>query len=129
MKRYHCKVFYPDNAKARLRSFTEALQGLTWQYSRHTLQNLKYRSYNVKDILLYIKDLKLDSKDIFEYYADNTGIKKAVYKIDYKGLFDLCIVISDIKNIVTIYINSKNDNHDTLNKNLYVKDEKVSLTK
>lgn len=121
MKRYHIKVYYPNSAKKSLRAFTEALQSRAWQYSRHALENLKYRSYNVKDILLYIKGLKLDSNEIFEFYSDNTGIKKAVFKIDYKGIFDLCIVISDKKKIVTIYINSKNDNHDTLDRGLYVK--------
>jgi len=121
MKRYHKKVYYPDSSKVDLEGFIKGLEGLAWQYSRHTLENLKYRSYNTKDILLYIKDLKLDYNDIFEYYADDTGIKKVVFKIDYKGLFDLCLVISGSKKIITIYINSKNDNHDTLDRGLYVK--------
>jgi len=121
MKRYHKKVFYPNNAKAKLTYFTEALQGLTWQYSKHCIDNLKYRSYNIKDILLYIKDLKLDTKDIFEYYKNDMGIYKVCYRINFSKNIDLILVIDKNKTIITIYINGVNDNHFTLNKGLYVK--------
>jgi len=122
MKRYHKKVYIPDNDIKKLQGFTCILNNKKWLYSKHSIDNLKYRTYNIKEILLYIRDLYLDYKDIFEYYTGDKGdIQKAVYKVDYKGLFDLCLVISDNKTIVTIYINVKGDNHDTLDKGLYVK--------
>jgi len=124
MLRYHKKVYIPIEDIKKLQDFTCNLNGITWQYSAHAIDNLKYRAYNIKDILIYIKDLQLDYKDIFEYYKDNGNIQKAVYRVDYKGLYDLCLVISDNKMLVTIYINVKNDNHDTLDKNLYVKVKK-----
>ena len=44
---------------------------------------------------------------------------------DKKGtldkIFDVIIVLIDNKNIVTIYLNGKNDNHETLNASLYCK--------
>ena len=121
MKRFHKKVYFPNNAEQKLQELTAYLnKQKSWFYSQHCLDNLKYRVNNAKEILLYIKDLQLNYKDIFEYYEDNTGIKKAVYKIDYKKIFDLCLVVSEYKKIVTIYVNSKGDNHATLKKELYV---------
>jgi len=95
---------------------------LGWQYSAHAIDNLKYRAIDNRAILLHIKGLTLSASDVFEYYTGDKGdIIKAVYRVDYRGFFDLCIVISKEKNIVTIYINTKNDNHDTLDKNIYQK--------
>ena len=121
MNRFHEKVYFPDNARQKLKVFTDRLNSIdNWSYSRHSIDNLKYRVNNIKGILVYLKNLKLNSEQVFEYYEDITGIKKAVYKIDFQGIYDLCLVISDVKNIITIYINSKGDNHSTLNKGLYV---------
>jgi len=103
-----------------LKDFTCQLNVIKWQYTRHTLDNIKWRLYNIQDILLYIKALQLDYNDIFEYYAsDNGTISKACYRVNYKGLFDLILVISSEKNIVTIYVNSQGDNHETLDKGIY----------
>lgn len=122
MNRYHKKVYFPNNAGQKLQAFTDRLNNIeNWSYSRHSIDNLKYRVNNIKDILVYLKNLKLDSEQIFEYYEENTEIKKAVYKIDFQGVYDLCLVISDVKNIITVYVNSKGDNHTTLNRGLYVK--------
>ena len=122
MKRYHKKVYIPDRDIRRLQGFTCKLNAMFWQYTKHSIDNIKHRAYNIKDILFYIKALQLDYNDIFEYYAsDNDDIIKAVYRVNYKDLYDLCLVISDKKTLVTIYINAKNDNHDTLNKNIYSK--------
>ena len=122
MKRYHKKVYIPNSDIKKLQDFTCKLNGIAWKYSRHSIDNLKWRTYDIKDILNYIKALQLDYEAIFEYYKDNRGdIIKAVYRVDYRGLYDLILVISDIKSLITIYINAKNDNHNTLNKNLYVR--------
>lgn len=121
MNRYHKKVYIPDNIKSKLEPFTDRLNSLNWQYSRHCIDNLKYRCYNIKDILSFIKNLKLNYKSIFEVYADdNNKIKKVCYRVEYKS-FDIILVINKNKKIITIYINTKNDKHITLNKNLYVR--------
>ena len=122
MQRYHKKVYFPENSKVKLKNFTDRLNTIDWQYTKHSIDNLKWRCYDIKDILLFIKALKLNYSDVFEYYVNNTGdIIKAVYRTNYKGIFDLCLVVDDIKNIVTIYVNSLEDKHNTLDKNLYVK--------
>jgi len=50
------------------------------------------------------------------------AILKACYRVEYKE-YDFILVLSADKTIVTIYVNSKNDSHDTLNKNLYSREE------
>ena len=122
MLRYHKNIYIPDNDIKKLQDFTCKLNNMFWRYSAHAIDNLKYRAYNIKDILLYIKGLWLDYKDIFEYYTNDRGdIIRGCYRVDYKGLYDLCLVISDKKDLITIYINVKGDNHITLNKELYIK--------
>jgi len=122
MKRYHKKVYFPDNSKIKLKKFTDNVNLKKWQYTSHSLDNLKYRAYNIKDILLFIRGLQLDYNNIFEYYVNDKGeILKAVYRINYKNNFALCLVISENKSLVTLYVNSLDDNHITLNEKLYCK--------
>jgi hypothetical protein len=47
-------------------------------------------------------------------------MEKICYRIPYiKGL-DIILVISEEKNIITIYLNSQTDKHETLKKELYI---------
>jgi hypothetical protein len=121
MRRYHIKVYLPDNIKGKLKGFNDYLNTICWQYSEHCLDNIKHRIYNMEDILLFISQLNLDDKDIFELYTDdNDDIIKVCYRIRH-DIFDLIIVISKNKKIITIYTNSKDDEHITLNKNIYAR--------
>jgi hypothetical protein len=122
MPRYHIKVFMPYNIKNTLKDFNDNINMLKWQYSEHCIDNLKNRVYNIKDILLFISQLKLDYNDIFELYTnDKNEIIKACYRIISHAIFDLILVISNSKKIITLYANSKDDEHITLNKNLYAR--------
>lgn len=126
MNRYHVKCYIPEADKKRLEIFTSQLNILKWTYTDHCIDNLKYRTIKLEDILLYIKDLKLRHEDIFEYYTNESGyIIKLCYRIPYTENTDLILVIGSDKNIITIYINEKNDTHITLNKNLYVRNSKI----
>ena len=118
MKRYHKKVYFPITAEKDLQLFTNKLNSLSWQYSNHSLDNIKYRIIDIEKLLLYIRDLNLNYKDIFEYYID-TDILKACYRINYNKDIDIILVINENKKIVTIYLNSAEDNHYTLKENLY----------
>ena len=116
MKRYHKKVYFPENNG--LKEFNNTLNALNWKYSTHCLENLKHRVIDVEDLLLYVKDLSLKFEDIFEYYEDKI-IEKACYRIHYKGSIDIILVVNQIKSIITIYINDSEDKHYTLKKELY----------
>jgi len=121
--RYHKKVFFPDNQTENLISFTYKLNSMNWRYTSHCLDNLKLRALDLKQLLYWIKTgLKLDYNDIFEYYTDDRGnIIKVCYRIDYNKAVDIILVIGSQKQIITIYYNSKSDEHFTLKENLYSK--------
>lgn len=123
MLRYHKKVYFPDIKE--LSALNEHLNSLNWKYSVHALDNLKHRVINTFALLSYIKELKLNKDDIFEYYKEGNNIIKVCYRIDYKD-FDFILVLGNNKEIITIYINSKDDEHESLHKNLYEQDLTIS---
>ena len=62
-----------------------------------------------------------EPSQVFEYYLDDKGEPiKLCYRINYDIDIDLILVISNIKELVTIYINDKDDLHYTLKKELYI---------
>jgi hypothetical protein len=111
----------PDDSKIKLKSFTDNLNNKKWIYSNHTLNNLRWRTYNIEDILLYIKNKKLNAEDIFEFYELNNQIIKVCYRFSYTKNMDLILILNGDKKIITIYLNNKNDKHITLKKDLYTK--------
>lgn len=121
MKRYHKKVYFPLGSGTALHKFTNKLNAMQWKYTSHSLDNLKYRSIDNRDILLFIKDLVLDFSDIFEFYAQDNEVIKACYRIYYNDDIDIILVLSNDKKIITIYLNEKDDLHYTLKENQYNK--------
>jgi len=117
--RYHKDVYMPKKVKDKLEAHTKALNALKWQYTSHSIDNLKARCYDIPSLLLFIKGLQLDYSQVFEVYTNNSGsIEKACYRIDY-SLFDIILVVTPDKKIITIYINDKQDKHATLDKSIY----------
>lgn len=134
MNRYHKEVFTRPEDLKRLEALTDRLNGLKWRYSGHCLDNLKHRAIDLESVLMFIRDLKLDPEAIFEYYLTDRGEpEKVCFRVGYNpgqaqhpakhstapGL-DLILVISEDKEIITIYINSAEDKHETLKKELYI---------
>lgn len=120
MKRYHVKVYTPTDSKSKLKRFTDSINAITWRYSTHALDNIKYRAIDNRAILLYIKGLTLSASDIFEYYASDKGdIIKVCYRIKYSQGIDIILVVGYNKELITIYINASDDKHFTLKKELY----------
>ena len=124
MNRYHIKLGF--NHISQLKDLTEQLNLKNWLYSEHCLDNLKYRAIDLRGILLFIKGVELKAEHIFEYYSEDKNIVKLCYRITYNSLQDLILVLTPEKRIITIYINSANDLHDTLKKELY---NNITLTK
>ena len=122
MLRYHKEVFTSPGHYKGLQTFTDRLNGLNWCYSRHCLENIKSRAIDLEGLLLYIKGLKLEPGQIFEYYLNDLTKEpeKVCYRIQYiKAGVDIILVMLESKEIITIYINSSNDKHETLKKELY----------
>lgn len=116
MYRYHRKIYFPDVDK--LRELNNKLNNKAWRYSVHALENIKYRISNMEDLLHFIKDIQLEENQIFEYYK-LSNIEKVCYRIAYDNTFDIVLVLNNQKSIITIYLNNKDDNHDTLKRELY----------
>ncbi len=122
MKRYHVKVYTPNNSDKKLKLFTDKINALTWRYSAHALDNIKYRVIDNKALLLHIKGLTLSTSDVFEYYTSDTGgVIKACYRIAYTKGIDIILVVGYDKQLITIYINTSDDKHATLKPELYVR--------
>lgn len=120
MKRYHKKIYIPENSDQKIKDYTDMLNSLSWRYTRHTLDNLKYRSLDLADVLNFVKGIRLEAGQMFEFYTDYKGnIFKACYRLPYMKDIDIILVISYNKNIVTIYFNSTADKHETLQRELY----------
>jgi hypothetical protein len=121
--RYHKKVYTKPQDLEKLKTLTNTLNGMRWTHSEHCLDNVKYRIIDIEAILRFIKGIILEPEQIFEYYLDDKSREpeKICYRINYNGDIDLILVVSKAKNLITIYINSKDDGHETLKKELYCK--------
>jgi len=122
MQRYHIKIYTrPEDIKA-VKTLTDRLNALKWTYTEHCIDNIKYRAVNMIEILNFIKGQTLNSKEVFEYYIENNTLTKLCYRIPFNKEIDLILVVSNIKNLITVYINTNNDKHYTLNRELYAKE-------
>jgi len=120
MNRYHCSIYIPIDIKEKLNSLTDRLNTLKWRYTPHSIDNIKNRCYDIGSMLKFINALILSEKDIFEVYSQDNIIDRVCYRIEYITC-DIILVIDNTKTIITIYANSKNDNHITLKETLYVR--------
>jgi hypothetical protein len=121
MNRYHKEVYTEPRHWQILKTYTERFNSLNWSYTEHCLDNIKSRAIDLEGLLLYIKGLKLEAGEIFEYYLDDKGEPiKICYRINYQAGLDIILVIGEDKQIITIYLNSKDDLHYTLKRELYI---------
>jgi hypothetical protein len=122
MLRYHKEVYTEPKHWERLKALTGELNSLKWTYSRHCLDSIKDRAIDLEGLLIFIKGIELTAGQIFEYYLDDRAEPiKICYRIAYEpaGL-DIILVVGEDKEIITIYINSREDKHETLKRELYI---------
>jgi hypothetical protein len=65
--------------------------------------------------------LTLNWNNIFEFYKDDLSgdIVKACYRVNRQGGLDIILVVDTDKTILSIYVNSIEDKHETLKRELY----------
>lgn len=120
--RYHIKVFTKPEHITDLQSITANLNRQAWRYSIHCLDNLKYRAIDIEGVLLFIKGIQLEPEQIFEYYTSDSdqNIEKICYRLPYNKGIDIILVVNQDKEIITLYMNAKEDKHETLKRELYI---------
>lgn len=116
MQRYHKDLFFPVSNDLKI--LVNELNGERFKASSHSIERIKEKS-DIAIIGNFLKSVKLDEKNIFEYYKEGGFIKKVCFRIPFNQLQDLILVLSDNKRIVTVFFNTKQDNHSTLNKEAY----------
>jgi len=121
MNRYHIKVYSTPEHKNAIVVLTNKLNTMDWAYSRHCTDNIKHRAIDMASVLMFIKRLKLNDADVFEYYFDNDIPVKMCYRVQYNAGIDLILVVSNTKCLVTIYMNTHDDKHYTLNRSQYAR--------
>jgi hypothetical protein len=120
MGRYHKLVYTEPKHWQRLEALTEQLNNVKWQYTEHCLDHIKSRAVDLEGLLRYVKGLRLEAGQIFEYYLDDKGEPiKICYRINWLKNLDIILIIGINKQIITIYINSREDLHYTLKQELY----------
>ncbi len=125
MLRYHVKTGFMPEDKLLISQETEALNSLNFKWTAHSLDNLKHRVIDTQALLMYIKNTKLEAGQVFEFYKSEIVtykgyIEKICYRLPWNNL-DVILVLDSEKTIITIYLNSKEDLHSTLNESLYTK--------
>lgn len=119
MARYNKQVFFPIEHKDKLEQVNARLNGLKYIFTNHFFKQLKQRFSDIEKIGQYLKNLKLQEVNIFEYYIDGDNITKVCYRIEYTSKDDIILVLSKDKVLISIFLNAVNDNHKTLNKNQF----------
>ena len=123
MNRYHYKVYFPPEADSMLETFTDEINSMQFRLTKHSFNNIDLRGgwTAQQELIEDMKSLELDSESIFEYYTSGGQIVKACYRVEWSSSKDIIMVIGRGKTIVTMYFNSTDDKHATLNKNNYVR--------
>jgi hypothetical protein len=119
--RYHKKIYFPTEYMEQIKILTQTINDLQWRYSSHCLDRIKTYNIDIKEVLLFVKDIKLTPDLVFEFYTDLNFITKLCYRIPYNDAIDLILVIGEGKKLITIYYNTKDDEHYTLQKDLYTR--------
>ena len=126
MKRYHKDVFFPGWADKSLIKFSEDVRSHgSISFSLHSLEKtteyaFEYGRRFVKFLAKVVRADVFKVGNVFEFYAIDEEIKKACYRMNsVDSPVDLAIVISADGVVVTDFVISKADNHDTLDKSLY----------
>lgn len=119
VKRYHVALYFPAGAQEALSAFVQRVNGLNWNFTCHSFERIKEKAQDVEKVGLFLKGLELTKESAFEYYEENGRIIKAVFRLPYNSEKALILVVSDTKNIVTVYLNNIKDNHKTLDPKKY----------
>lgn len=127
LRRYHKDIFFPVWYETSLENFIGKIsESGPISFSYHSVGKMisyvgEYGTVLWKKFSKIITNNVLDKQKIFEFYSDaNTEVKKACFRYPIENLpVDLIMVISDTGVVITVYLTNREDNHESMNRNLY----------
>ncbi len=114
---YHCEVYWPNDIQVQIDKTLNS--GLHLQFSAHAINNKFERKISTSNITIE----KLKNGICFEATVKNNKVTKFVIRYGFNDIYDLSSVWmpkSDCLFCKTIWLNKKDDKHETLIKNNYV---------
>jgi hypothetical protein len=118
MYKYHKQIGYnPQDIKALI-SLCENLNTRQFKITSHAINQIKDKGLPIESIGLFLKDYKINYNDIFEYKKDDF-IKQIGIRKNLNSQWDIILILSSDKSIITLWFNNANDKHYTLNVNEY----------
>lgn len=110
--KYHTDIYMPEEAK-RL-EFATMLR-----YSQHAKNAAKDDRYGQIDLPKVFDSRKAT---LIEAVVESGKVVKALYRMDYDTLHDLCLVIATAHDrVLTVWLNRKDDEHHTLDRSQYAR--------
>ena len=94
-------------------------------YTKHARESALTDKYG---LIILPKTYNIAKSDIIELEIKNNDINKLVIRIGYNDKYDLILVISFYTGMIkTVWLNKKDDNHYTLDKNKYIKESEAYI--
>jgi len=126
LKRYHSEIYFPNWTNKSFVTFVDGIHAHgSITFSLHAVERaweygVDYGRNLIKFLSRTIREDVLKNGSIFEFYATDEEIHKACFRISSEDSpVDLVLVISSDGVVVTVFVIKKDDNHSTLDENLY----------
>ena len=131
MKLYHREVYWPVGIDRILPQCFESWNEVELQYSPHARKEANSDRYGKVKLP---ETINLETAYIFEVEINDSGVlNKIVARVPYNNKFDLVIVMKVNQYVVnyvivkTIWLNSVDDKHKTLDESKYERNPNGSL--
>lgn len=112
---FHRDIFIPAGVKNCLPIGRYNL--LASNHAKQAATNDRYGSITIPEVIT------INVADIFEVEVIGNRVTKFVVRTSYNAKHDICVVIVPVTpyegRVKTVWLNSKSDNHKTLDKNKY----------
>lgn len=110
MRKYHASIYMPKSALDL--AFAALLR-----YSRHALEAAKDDRYGQIDLP---KVFDSRQAELIEAKYQDDRLWRTLWRQPYSDTYDLNLVIEpDTSRVITVWLNSKDDTHDTLDEGQY----------
>lgn len=122
--RYHRDVYFPENIEQQLNVLLHFMEKENWYFTYHSVSKLLAMNTKLAmEVSRTIFKYSINTEDIFEVCIRKGYIAKFSLRIKLNETVDLIIVCSNEKSVVSLWINNKDDTHETLDVSLYEKGE------